>query len=182
MSPCRDRGTGAGASRPRSAPANPGRGPAEGAALRAPAPPFGSRPSSRAPDESLRDTGAQRARTSSLKGVVPQAAEDDRDEKRDPDRERDREHGDSNVEEERVHCSSVVAPESSDVPRTRDPSRTRARASQLQTGMGGSRVERALGSRDDAAATADAFRNSRAASALADARACGKASDADERT
>ena len=55
------------------------------------------------------------------RAVVAEAPEDDDARQRDPRGNASREHDEGNAENERVHPLVVVVPESSDVPRSRDP-------------------------------------------------------------
>ena len=55
--------------------------------------------------------------------VEAEAPDDDRERQRDPRRERDREHGESNAENERVHSQVVVGLVDPAVPRMGDPSK-----------------------------------------------------------
>ena len=87
-----------------------------------PSPPLGAGTPSCPPHEASGETIAQGLRAPAPGTVETDPSDDDRERERDPRRERDCEHVESNAENERVHSQVVVGLADPAVPRMGDPS------------------------------------------------------------
>ena len=98
-----------------------------------PPPPLAARTSSRASNQTLCGTIAQRRGEAAASPVEAKPPQQNRKRQGDPGRECDDEHGKRNAENERVHPVVVVVPDSSDVPRSRDPPGARPAIATIRT-------------------------------------------------